>query len=153
MPGEPYTSMSISRRTLLVSSIAAVTSVAFKTAASLAQPPAPTSVPIETLPPFPDPGMRARAASEQPRVILFYASWCRLCAKSDTFALQYAAAYRNIVAFRRIDVDTQEGEAWVLRYQVPFVPTYAVERPDGQLERLLYSPAELLQDAARIARS
>jgi hypothetical protein len=33
------------------------------------------------------------------------------------------------------------------------VPTYAVERPNGQLDRLLYSQDELLQDAARIARS
>jgi thiol-disulfide isomerase/thioredoxin len=149
----PTVATPISRRALLLASIASVTAVAFRAAAGLAQTPAPTSLPIETLPPFPVAGFSARAVNEQPRVILFYASWCRLCAETDTFALQYAAAYRNIVAFRKIDIETQEGEAWVLRYQVPFVPTYAVERPDGQLDRLLYSQDELLQDAARIARS
>jgi thiol:disulfide interchange protein len=144
--------LNVTRRALLIASIAGAAGLAFHTAAAFAQDPQPTAVPVATLPVFPESNARARTVNEQPRVIEFYATWCRMCMEADVFVAQYAAAYRNIVAYRRIDVETQEGGEWVRRYQVPFVPTFAVERPDGQLDRLLYSTDAVLQDAARIAR-
>ncbi len=152
----PATPISLSRRAALVGSVAALAHVAFVTAAGRAQTPEPaldvTQVPIATLPEFPAPDVRAQALSEQPRVLQFYATWCRLCDNVAPFVAQYATAYRNVVSFRRLDIETEEGIAWALRLQVPFVPTFAVIEPDGKLLTLLYSQDEMLQNAARIAR-
>jgi thiol-disulfide isomerase/thioredoxin len=87
------------------------------------------------------------AAAERRTVLYFYASWCVLSRRANAFQSNLARAYRNVVNYRKVDIDSLEGEAWVRLYQVPFVPVFVVLDADGQLVEMFYSPAQMSQNA------
>jgi thiol-disulfide isomerase/thioredoxin len=144
---------SVTRRGVLVASIAAAAALAFRTAAG--QEPEPVASPIAS--PDPNPGVPlpvrglSVAAAERRTVLYFYASWCVLSKRANTFQSNLARAYRNVVNYQKIDIDTLEGEAWVKLYQVPFVPVFVVLDPDGKLIEMFYSPAQMSQNARALS--
>lgn len=142
-------SIRLTRRAALAGGVLMLAELAFRAAWSEAQtgqefPPATETLVV----PLPVPGRaRALAQSERPRVLLFYAQWCVISQRNRPFVQRFASTYENTVNFEEIDIDTPDGQALVVKYQVPFVPTFVVLKPDGTFQNMFYTQQQVSQNA------
>ena len=98
--------------------------------------------------PLPVPGRaRAVAQSARPRVLLFFAQWCVISQRNRPFVQRFASTYKDTVNFEEIDIDTPEGQALVVKHQVPFVPTFVVLKSDGTFQNMFYTQQQVSQNA------
>ncbi len=146
-------SIRLTRRAALAGGALMVAELAFRAAWSEAQtgqefPPA-TVTPVV---PLPVPGRaRAVAQSARPRVLLFYAQWCVISQRNRPFVQRFASTYENTINFEQIDIDSPEGHALVVKYQVPFVPTFVVLKSDGTFQNMFFTQQQVSQNAQSFA--
>ncbi len=91
-------------------------------------------------------------AKEQNQLVLadMSAIWCPSCRKLDSEVFADTAVQQEIVSnfiFTRIEYESEEGEAFMKRYNVRGFPTLLLIAPDGSKVRqlpLTYSPKEFI---------
>ena len=71
--------------------------------------------------------------NKKPVIVAFLAEWCPHCKKYKPVFLDIKNQYQDQVAFINIDVDDQNGETLLSRFQVQGIPTTAFVRIDGSI--------------------